>query len=309
MKQNAHIYQLHDPEFLPWGVLLKLTTKAKIVYDVHENVRKQILNKTWLPSWSRKPLSLAYVLIEKACLPFIDEIIIAEDSYLENYRGRKNLAAIRNYPILSYLEPHADTTAERAKEPDHSFKVTYVGGITGLRGALELVEALRIVKANGHQEVKLNLIGPVMPADLKDELDGLVQKYGLERLVFVPGPVPLEKVFAILRQSHIGIAVLHPDPNYVESLPTKLFEYMAAELPVIVSNFPLWKEIVEGNECGLTVDPLKPQEIAQAIEYLLDHVDVRKRMGENGRRAVLEKYNWGKESEKLLRLYQGLLKK
>ncbi|RLE32985.1 glycosyltransferase family 1 protein, partial [Candidatus Acetothermia bacterium] len=261
------------------------------------------------PSWGRGVLSLTYVLIEKACLPFIDEIIIAEDSYIENYRGRKNIVAIRNYPILSYLKAYPGTFSEGVKKTDHSFKVTYVGGITRLRGALELVEALRTVKADGYQGVKLNLIGSVMPTDLKDELDGLIQKYSLERDLSIPGPVPHENIFEILVQSHIGIAALHPDPNYVESLPVKLFEYMAAGLPVIASNFPLWKEIVEGNECGLTVDPLNPKEIAETIEYLVKHPEERKRMGENGKRAVKEKYNWEQEAKKLLAVYERLLAK
>jgi glycosyltransferase involved in cell wall biosynthesis len=84
---------------------------------------------------------------------------------------------------------------------------------------------------------------------------------------------------------------------------------MAAGLPVIASNFPLWKEIVEGNKCGLTVDPLNPREIAQAVEYLLEHPELRQEMGENGRRAVIEKYNWEQEAEKLLALYQRLLER
>jgi glycosyltransferase involved in cell wall biosynthesis len=84
---------------------------------------------------------------------------------------------------------------------------------------------------------------------------------------------------------------------------------MAAGLPVIASNFPLWKEIVEGNKCGLTVDPLNPKEIAQAIEYLIEHPELRQEMGENGRRAVIEKYNWEQEAEKLLALYQRLLER
>jgi len=91
-------------------------------------------------------------------------------------------------------------------------------------------------------------------------------------------------------------------------MPNKIFEYMIAGLPVIASNFPLWKEIVEGNNCGICVNPLDPKEIANAIKYLIDHPDEARAMGENGRRSVLEKYNWEKESEKLIRLYEEILK-
>jgi glycosyltransferase involved in cell wall biosynthesis len=90
-------------------------------------------------------------------------------------------------------------------------------------------------------------------------------------------------------------------------MPTKLFEYMATGLPVIASNFPHWKEILEDNHCGLVVDPLNPKEIARAIEYLLDHPEEASRMGENGRQAVKDKYNWEEEGKKLLDLYERLL--
>jgi len=308
LRQKANIYHFHDPELLSWGALLKLTTKAKIIYDVHENVRKQILNKTWLPSWSRSFLSAAYVLVERICLPFIDEIIIAEDSYIENYQGRKNAVALRNYPILTYLEPREDVDKTN-RGAGHSFKVIYVGGLTRLRGALELVEAMRIVKADGYEEVRLDLIGPITSLELKRKLDTVICQHDLEGHVSIPGPILHEQVHEILSQSQVGMAVLHPDPNYVDSLPTKLFEYMAAGIPVIASNFPLWKEIVEGNECGLTVDPLNPEEIAEAIEYLLNHPEEQRKMSENGRRAVLEEYNWKKEGEKLLALYAELLRR
>ncbi len=104
------------------------------------------------------------------------------------------------------------------------------------------------------------------------------------------------------------MAILHPEPNYIESFPTKLLEYMAAGLPVIASNFPLWKEIIEGNNCGLTVNPLNPREIAKAVEYLLEQSDEARKMGENGRKAVVEKYNWETESRKLIAVYEDLLK-
>ena len=99
----------------------------------------------------------------------------------------------------------------------------------------------------------------------------------------------------------------HPIPNAVNAMPNKLFEYMAAGLPVIASNFPLWQEIVESNHCGLTVDPLEPKDIARAIEYLIEHPEEARKMGENGRRAVIRKYNWETEGKKLLELYAALI--
>ena len=97
----------------------------------------------------------------------------------------------------------------------------------------------------------------------------------------------------------MGIITYLPYPNNTSCLPNKLFDYMLMGLPVVASDFPLYREVVEPNHCGLTVDPTRPEEIARAMEYLIEHPHEARQMGENGRRAVLEKYNWEKESRKL----------
>jgi glycosyltransferase involved in cell wall biosynthesis len=100
---------------------------------------------------------------------------------------------------------------------------------------------------------------------------------------------------------------LHPIRTYLDSLPVKMFEYMAAGIPVIASDFPLWREIVVGHKCGICVDPMDPRAIACAIDYLVAHPDVAREMGENGRRAARERYNWGHEEKRLLDFYGTLL--
>lgn len=104
----------------------------------------------------------------------------------------------------------------------------------------------------------------------------------------------------------MGLVTLAPIPNYIESYPTKLFEYMAAGVPVVASDFPLWRSIVDGAGCGLLVDPADPQQIADAIDWLIDHPEEAARMGENGRRAAHDTYNWQGEASKLRALYAKL---
>ncbi|MEW6608434.1 MAG: glycosyltransferase [bacterium] len=111
---------------------------------------------------------------------------------------------------------------------------------------------------------------------------------------------------AKMAQAEVGIVCFLPEPNHINAMPNKLFEYLSCGLPVIASNFPLWKEIVEGNNCGICVNPLNPRDIAQAIEYLMEHPDEAKQMGENGRKAVEERYNWELEEERLIGLYKKL---
>lgn len=266
LRQKADIYHFHDPELLPAGMFLKVTTKGKVIYDVHENVKGAILTKQWLSSGIRQPVSLMYQLAEKVGLLFIDKIIIAEDSYAKNYRGYNNLLALRNYPVISLgKDPECG-----AKHPQPS--IVYVGGISELRGVLEVVESIRLLKPK-YENILLTLVGPTYPTSLEGKIHSLVRQFDIEDNIRLVGKVDHKMVYDILPRCHVGVAILHPIPNYLESLPTKLFEYMAAELSVVASNFPLWREIVEGNNCGLTVDPLDPGEIARAIEYLIDYPD------------------------------------
>jgi len=303
LKEKADVYHFHDPELLPIGLLLKLLTHAKVIYDIHENVKKQILTKTWIPVSFRKFISYIYVLFETIVLKFIDYVIIAEDSYIENYKNYNNLSSVRNYPMIEYGK------AIEQRKPDYrtgSNVLIYVGVISKERGAIEAIESLNILIRSGYTNIYLKLIGPI-PLNFKQELVQLAERYKLTSHISIPGVINHKEVFGELIRANIGLAILYPIPNYLESLPTKLFEYMFAMLPVIASNFPLWKEIVEGNNCGLTVDPMNPKEIAKAIEYLLERPDLMEEMGRNGKKAVLEKYNWEQESAKLLDIYNNLL--
>jgi glycosyltransferase involved in cell wall biosynthesis len=112
----------------------------------------------------------------------------------------------------------------------------------------------------------------------------------------------------LVAKTHIGLAVVARTPNNVGSLLTKLFEYMALGMPLITSDFPLYKELIEGIGCGLCVAPEKPQELADAIEYLLSHPEEAAEMGRRGREAVRANYNWNTEAKKLLEVYKTLIK-
>jgi glycosyltransferase involved in cell wall biosynthesis len=111
----------------------------------------------------------------------------------------------------------------------------------------------------------------------------------------------------VLKKSKAGLVTFLPLPNHVSAQPNKIFEYMSAGIPVIASNFDLWREIIEGNSCGICVNPENPTEIAQAINYLIANDKEAQKMGENGKRAVVEKYNWTIEKKKLFNVYHNQL--
>lgn len=290
--QNAEIYHFHDPELLPIGLLLKLFTRSKVIYDVHEDVPKQILVKYWIPTWFRRPIAAIFNIFEKMMAKAMDAIVTATESIANNFRSN-NVIVVNNYPELA-LFPAIKSLSYKENEKI----IIYVGDITCDRGALEMVKALEYLDT---LRIRLDLVGKYVPAELEKKIK-LMRGY---RRVKYRDWLPLNKVYDHLKEASVGIVCLHPIPHQ-DTLPIKLFEYMAAGLPVIASNYPLWREIVHGNNCGICVDPINPKDIASAIEYLITHPQEARLMGINGRRAVETKYNWEKEKDVLLALYKSL---
>jgi glycosyltransferase involved in cell wall biosynthesis len=289
---NADVYHFHDAELIPYGMLLSLTGK-QVIYDVHEDLPQDILSKEWISLWARKMLSGAAAVLEYVGAKWFFSVLTATPFIAERFRRfNPRTVDINNFPILGEL----DATLPWADKRD---EVCYVGGIGAIRGIRETVKALELVQSN----VLLNLGGRFVEPALETEVKKTEGWSRVNELGF------LDRlgVRDVLGRSIAGLVTLHPIINYLDALPVKMFEYMAAGIPPIASNFPLWREIIEGNNCGLCVDPLDPAAIAQAIDYLVTHPDEARRMGENGRRAVLEKYNWSIEEAKLLRFYKEIL--
>ena len=299
LKERADVYHLHDPELLPIGLVLKLLTNGKVIYDVHEVVPATILTKDWIPCLMRKPMSWLFNFFERITTKFIDKLIAAADSIAARFPSDK-VVTVRNYPRIDFFIDTIDIVHNSSKD---YCTLIYVGGLTEERGIYELVKSLEFVDSK--LPLRLKLIGKFYPPAFESRLRSLRAFAKVDYL----GWLPYEEAMAHLKNADIGIVLFHPAPNHLGSCPNKLFEYMATGLPVVASNFPLWREIVEGNSCGICVDPLDPKAIAQAIEYLLAHPEEARRMGENGRRAVVEKYNWNMEGKKLLKLYEELLRR
>ena len=300
LKQKSDIYHFHDPELLPVGVLLKLFSRKKIVYDVHEDYGKQILSKPYLPKWSRRGISVMINLIEYSSTGFFDGIVTATDDILNKFRNHNTALSVKNYPVISYFKYERNNGKENSIH-GKVFNLVYIGNISKERGLNETIQALAYIDT----PLKLSFYGNCDPTDSEFNLNNLK---GSEKVQFV-GWMEHKEVVAKLSNYDAGIVCLHPLPNYITALPIKLFEYMAAGLPVIASNFPILREIVEGNKCGICVDPLNPEEIAKAIRYLIAFPEKRMKMGQNGKQAILEKYNWEKENDKLINLYNNLLVK
>lgn len=295
LTRHPTILHFHDPELLPFAALFSLFTRTKFIYDAHEDVPRQILGKAYLPRRLRPIISRIAEAAERVLSPRMDAIVTVTPTIHARFaRFHNRVVTVANFPILE--EFHAASTAARDVKPA---SVCYVGGIAEVRGIHQMVHAMELVRTG----VRLQLAGNVGGGRLRSELAKRPGWVNVDELGFLDRG----GIAAVLGTSTAGLVTLLPIANYVDAYPVKLFEYMGAGIPVIASDFPLWRQIVEGADCGLCVDPTDPAAIAAAIDFLVENPDRAREMGRNGRAAVELQYNWERESMKLLDLYRELL--
>lgn len=290
---RPRVVHFHDPELIPVGMLLRLHG-FKVIYDVHENVPQQVLQKTWLPRAVRVPVAICAKGMEWLGSAAFDGIVAATPPISRRFPARKTVV-VQNFPRPEELRP-VDPAPMRDREP----LAVYVGGISEIRGVLGMVDALARVPSQ--RGLKLSLAGRIPSESLRRELAG---SPGWPR-VEEAGWLDRGAVARLMSRARMGLLLLHPVPNYVESQPIKLFEYMSAGLPVIASDFPVWRDFA--GDCSIFVDPLEPQAIADAMVWILDHPDEAERMGRKGRDLVENEYNWAREGEKLVHFYERLMR-
>jgi len=294
LELDGDFYHLHDPELIPIGLKLKRLGKV-VIFDAHEDVPKQLLSKPYLNKPAKWALSKVYGAYETWACKRLDAIVTATPFIRDKFLTiNANSIVINNFPILGELTSTSNDWSQRRNE------VCYVGGIAAIRGISEVVQAMGQVRSGAC----LQLGGRFSEKGIESEVKGYPGWQNVEELGFVDR----EGVRNILSRSVAGLVTFLPLPNHIEAQPNKMFEYMSAGVPVIASNFPLWREIIEGNECGLCVDPMSPGEIAEAIDFLVNNPVQAKQMGERGQRAVRERYNWSIEEKKLVDLYASLAK-
>lgn len=288
---DADVYHLHDPELIPAGLALKRMGK-QVVFDAHEDVPAQLLAKPYLGTLSRQVLSRSFGAYERFACHRFDGIIAATPFIRDKFlRINPRTVDVNNYPLPAEFDAAALWADKRPE-------VCYVGSIAAIRGIRELVRACDLLRS----PARLALAGQFSEAALEAE----VAAYPGWQRVDRHGHLGRAGVRAVMARAVAGLVTLYPVVNYLDALPVKMFEYMAAGIPVIASNIPLWRGIVEGSACGMCVDPRDPAAIAAAIDHLVLHPELAMRMGENGRRAVLDQYNWRAESAKLIAFYDHL---
>jgi glycosyltransferase involved in cell wall biosynthesis len=296
MRQDADLYHFHDAELLPVGLWLKAHGKA-VIYDIHEELSCDISEtKPYIPVRLRSIIAWAADRFERSAAGRFSALVGATSAIAEKFSTvNSKTVAVRNFPMTNELYPNTKRPWER-----RSAAVGFVGGITAQRGLKEIIDALALLPET--EPVRLQLAGAFWPDSFREEL---VQRPGWARVDEL-GVVDRRGVAELLGRVRAGLITYHAYTNHVRAEPNKLFEYMSAGIPVIASDFPLWRKIVDGVGCGLLVDPADPDAIASAIQYVLLHPAEAEAMGRRGMEAVRTQYNWAQEEQKLLQLYAGL---
>ncbi|TVP86783.1 MAG: glycosyltransferase [Alkalicoccus sp.] len=291
-KMKADVYHIHDPELLPAGWLLKKKGNH-VIYDIHEDYETGIVQRQYFNQPVRKFIAFIYKKVESVCIRKM-ELILAEKYYQEKYPQG---TCILNYPLLQENLTGIDRSFEEADS------LLYTGNVTKDRGALQHAALPGLA-----DHFNVHLYG-YCPENLAAEMKQAAGKSAARLYLHGEGYyVPKKDIDAAYGRSGwlAGVALFPKTEHYMKKELTKFFEYMAAGLPVICSNYPAWQTFMDTYKCGICVDPDNAEEIKKAVETLRRNPDEAKAMGERGRKAVREHLHWGREEEKLTALYDRL---
>lgn len=292
-RRRPKVLHFHDPELIPVGFVAKLLG-IQVVYDVHEDVPSQISGRHSMARPLRIVLAAGARTAEWLASRMFDAIICATPHIARRFPPRRT-AVVQNFPIVAELA--ATSTVHYADRPR---RFVYVGVFTRQRGAAEMLKA--VCRPELKSTAELKIAGSCHPDSLWAELAASVNSAGTEYL----GWMGRGQVAELLASARAGLVLFHPVPNHVNAQPNKLFEYMSAGLPIIASDFPLWRELVDGFECGLLVDPKDPQAVCEAMCWILDHPAEAEAMGRRGQQAVETGLNWQHEARKLISVYRRI---
>ena len=283
---DADVYHLHDPELLRNALKLKKLGK-KVIYDAHEDLPRDIMTKEYIPGFLQKIISQRFEKFENKVASKLDGIITATPFIRDRFlKINSNTLDINNFPIVDEIQ------ISDAEWSTRENIVCYIGVLSKIRGLKEMVLGADLAKT------PLKLAGDYRDG-MRPELINLEAWKNVSEL----GNIDRKKAIELKNSSIAGLVIFHPVANHIDAQPNKIFEYMASGLPVIGSNFPLWKKIIDEGNCGICVDPMSPNEIANAIKFISENPEKSKLMGENGKRLVKQVYNWDIEKKKLVEFY------
>ena len=289
---DADIYHFHDPELLPYGA--KLAKRGKhVIFDSHENTYEQIRIKYYIPALLRNIIAITYRTFERKWIRKFDAVIYPiKENPFEGFC--KRVAVVNNTPKLDVF--HQDDQSDSvAKEKS----VCYVGALTPERGITHLIKACYMAG------VKLILAGTFSPEGYQEEL----MSDPSYSCVDYRGEIDKDGVVQVYKESMIGASTIQNVGQYhmLRNLPTKVYEYMAMGLPVIVSRTPYTEELFNEYRFAVLVDPSDVNEISAAITKLSENQEMRAELIETGKRLAREVFNWRVDEKVLFDLYDNII--
>lgn len=288
-KVRPDLVHVHDPELIPMVWLWKTVHRKSAIYDAHEDLVGQMDDKPYIPRLLHPLASLYARLLVRMADRGFEGIITATPHILSLY-SNQNSAVVHNYP---YLRDYPVRDDERV-----SGRIVYVGMLSQGRQVDIMLEA--VTRVEGAQLV---IAGKADP-----DVAELLARHKNSDSIKYHGLIPADEVPALVASGALGLVFLKPLRNYVDSFPTKLFEYMAAGIPAVVSDFPWLKKLLGEYDCCVFVDTTTPEAPAEMIRKLLAQPVKCAEMGQRGRLAIEEVFNFEAEVPSLLEVTRTALK-
>ncbi len=300
---QADIYHFHDPELLLVSPFLRRQTKRPTIYDIHEVYPEFVEVKEYLPGWSRRPIAGLVRAVEPWLAGHESALIFADGQIAGAFTAiDRPKATLFNFPQLTHFADRPVGESGLAQPP----VILYLGAMERNRGTDLMLSAFQRVLQVVPQATLL-LVGHFAPPALEGEVRRQAEALGIAHAVTITGRVPFADVPDFLQQATIGWVPWQAARKNELNIPTKLFEYMSAGLPVVVSDLPSIRPFVEPNSSGLLVEPGDAQAHAEALVRLIRRPGEASAMGARGRQLVLTQFNWDVMAPRLLALYDQLL--
>lgn len=296
---NADIYHFNDPASMPYGAKLKALGK-KVIFDAFEDHPSMWVNRgIGIKGLIYKTIGLLYKRYELNQCKNFDAILVCYHWTKERIsKVNKNVELVLNFPIID-----KNTVKERPVRKTNHVNLCYAGTIADAWNIPIVIDAVTMV-----EDANFNLAGWTN----NELLNRMKSQKGWDKVKFFGKLSKNEVTEKVYAHSDIGVALYHYSPlchGKVGNMSNnKLFEYLLMGMPVICTDFDLWKEVVEESHSGLCVNPSDSNAIANAIKYIQEHPEEAYQMGRNGQKAVLEKYNWDSQEAILLDIYNRIQK-
>lgn len=286
------IVQISNPECLPLAKYFKKQGK-KVIFDSREDYSAFITEKPWIPRFLRKLVAFFYEKYETRCLKYIDSILVVTPFIQERFaKKHQRVSTVTNYPLLS-------EEVDNKTEPSNIFNMCFFGTISNDDLHANLMEAIRDIP-----NVKYHLLSAGNDAVNAKLAEQARQTQTEDKVILYP-KVEYNMIPSFLQDKNIGVILRRYAANYGYRRGSlgviKFFQYMAAGLPILCTDFDEWKSIIAEHKCGICVDPFDVEQIRNAIRYFIDNPEETKIMGQNARKAFRTVFNWSTQEKIYIR--------